>query len=221
MKGFVFMPRALKDWEWYGDSNVTRLYIHLILKANYRDKSWQGIVIKRGQFVTSYNTLSEELCLTIQQVRTALSKLQKTGYITRKTTNKYQVLTVLKYEEYQNTESAINKKNDRQATSLKQPKHNQVTPTEEMNNIKNINKETIERRKENFKKQVFEHTQYSNEILQKFFEYWTEWNLKSGKMRFEKETFFEVAKRLVRWEKTEWSSKNVNGNQKRKLSINR
>ena len=34
-KGFVALPRGLTSWEWYEDANTTRLYIHLLLTANW------------------------------------------------------------------------------------------------------------------------------------------------------------------------------------------
>ena len=50
--GFIKIDRGILDWEWYSDINTTRLFIHLILKANWKDGRFQGQEIKRGSFVT-------------------------------------------------------------------------------------------------------------------------------------------------------------------------
>jgi hypothetical protein len=65
MNGFIKLHRQLLDWEWYSDNNTFRVFIHCLLKANYKDKNWKGIQIKRGQFVTSTSKLSTELGLSI------------------------------------------------------------------------------------------------------------------------------------------------------------
>ena len=101
MEGWIKLHRQILDWEWYDDINVKVLFLHLLLTVNYEDKKWRGTIIKRGQKVTSLGHLAEETQLTIQQVRTALDKLQKTQNITIKTTNKYTLVTVENYGLYQ------------------------------------------------------------------------------------------------------------------------
>ena len=57
--------------------------------ANHEDQKWEGVTIKRGQRVTSYQHLADETGLTYQKVRTALNNLKSTGEITSKSTNNY------------------------------------------------------------------------------------------------------------------------------------
>ena len=85
-RGFVAIPRGLTDWEWYSEPNTARLFIHLLLTANWSQKQWQGITIHPGELVTSQSQLAKKLNLSIMQVRTALKHLESTGYITVKTT---------------------------------------------------------------------------------------------------------------------------------------
>ena len=72
--GFVIEPREIMNNEWYTEPNTMHLYRHCRLRANYSDTKWRGIELKRGQFVTSINTLSEETGLSVRQVRTAIDK---------------------------------------------------------------------------------------------------------------------------------------------------
>ena len=134
--GFIKLFRKFRDWEWYKDHNVKSLYLHLLLTANYTDKKWKGIEIKRGQVLTSLKSLEYELGLKPQQIRTAENKLKRTSEITVKSTNKYRIITVLKYDEYQVT----NKQGNKQLTNEKQSNNNQVTTT---NNEKKEKKERI------------------------------------------------------------------------------
>jgi len=105
VNGWIKLHRSLMEWTWYHDHKTLKLFIHFLLKANIKDNEWQGIHIKRGSFVTSRKNLSTETGLTEREVRTALSRLEKTGEITRKTTNKYTLITLINYDNYQNKEA--------------------------------------------------------------------------------------------------------------------
>ena len=100
-KGWISLYKKFTHWEWYKDINVKTIFIHLLLKASYEDSIWNGIEIKRGQVLTSRKHLSEETGLTEQQVRTSLKKLQSTNEITIKSTNRYTLVTIEKYDFYQ------------------------------------------------------------------------------------------------------------------------
>ena len=91
------MYRSFLDWEWYPDTNCVRLALHFILKANYRAKKWKGLIIDRGQLVTSRGQLSEETGLSEMQIRTAIDKLDNCGFITKSGTRKYTIITAVSY----------------------------------------------------------------------------------------------------------------------------
>jgi len=99
--GFILLHRSILKWEWYGDANTTRLFIHLLLSVNYTDAKWQGIEIKRGQRVASYSKLATELKLSVKQIRTALKHLLETGEAAHEATSKYSIITLLNYNKYQ------------------------------------------------------------------------------------------------------------------------
>ena len=109
---YIKLSRGLLEWEWYTDINTTRLFIHMLLKANWKDGNFKGTTVPRGSFVSSIGKLSGETGLTEREIRTAISHLKKTGEVTSKTTNKFTVFTVVKYDLYQTTD----KQNDRQPT---------------------------------------------------------------------------------------------------------
>lgn len=143
MNGWIKLHRSLLEWEWYNDKNTLKLFIHLLLKANIRDNEWQGIIIKRGSFITSRKNLSTETGLTEREVRTTLSRLEKTGEITRKTTNKYTLITLVKYDNYQDKEE--------EATSKRPANDQQTTTTKEYKKEKN-NSVSVKELKEFFKR---------------------------------------------------------------------
>jgi len=103
--GFIVLYRSLIDWEWYSDANTFRLFIHCLLRANHKEKKWQGITIERGSFVTSYGHLASELKLTVSQIRTSLDKLKITGEIAHKSHSKYGIITIKNYDKFQDIRS--------------------------------------------------------------------------------------------------------------------
>lgn len=114
MEGWICLYRKFLNWQWYTDTNVKVLFIHLLLKANYEDKVWKNIVIKRGQLITSVSKLAEETRQTIRQTRVALDKLKMTNEIAIKTTNKYTLITIEKYNNFQTVATLNDKQNDEQ-----------------------------------------------------------------------------------------------------------
>lgn len=106
MEGWIKIHRGLLDWEWYSDTNCVRMALHLLLKANFQTKRWRGITVERGQLVTSRSILARETGLSEREVRTAISKLEKSDFLTSRATSSYTIVTICNYEKYQSTDSA-------------------------------------------------------------------------------------------------------------------
>lgn len=137
--GFIKLHRKMLKWEWYKDINTKVLFLHCLLKANWKDGRFQGIEVPRGSFVTSLSTLSEELSskeytFTVQNVRTSLKHLTLTGELTSKSYSKYRIITVNNYNEYQVANIVPNK----HLTSSQQAANKQLTTIEEKKEIKEI-----------------------------------------------------------------------------------
>lgn len=98
---FIKIYRKLLNWEWYTDVNTKVLFLHCLLKANWKDGSWRGYKYKRGQFITSLPSLARETGLSIKQVRTALKHLKQTGEVADWHDSRIRIITVLSYDDYQ------------------------------------------------------------------------------------------------------------------------
>lgn len=120
MKGYIYLHRKMLDWEWYKNINAKVVFLHCLLRANTEDTKVNGIEIKRGQFITSINTLVNELSLSKQQIRNTLTNIQATNNITQQTTNKYRLITVVNYDLYQ----IQDKKTTSKTTSKPTPNNN-------------------------------------------------------------------------------------------------
>ncbi len=101
MSGWIKLHKTLKDWEWYDDHNATRLLVHLLVSVNYKDKEWKGQTIKAGTYVTSWENLAKEIGLSVKQTRVAMDKLERSKEVARYATNKWQAITLVKWDKLQ------------------------------------------------------------------------------------------------------------------------
>lgn len=104
LSGFVKIHRKLLQWGWYQDHAVKELWLHLILTAAFKQGTYKGKTIYPGQAIIGRQSLAKELDFSEQEIRTALNKLKSTNEITIETTNKFSVVTLTNWEEYQTTE---------------------------------------------------------------------------------------------------------------------
>ncbi len=101
MKGYIKIHRKFRDWEWYSEPVVKDVFLHLLITASWEDSRYKGHEIKAGQTIITVSGLANELGVSTRQVRTAIEKLESTGEITRKTTNRFTVVTVENWSFYQ------------------------------------------------------------------------------------------------------------------------
>ena len=131
---FIKVYRKFLDWEWYSDVNTKVLFIHCLLKANWKPTKVKGIELEPGQFITSLSELAKELGQTIRQVRDSLDHLQMTGELTSKATNRYRIITINNWSEYQGND----KQNDRQTADKTASKRQAEGQANDKQNSPNI-----------------------------------------------------------------------------------
>lgn len=142
MNGFIKIDRSILDWEWWDDQNTFRLFMTILLLANWKDKRWHGKLIPRGSLWTSIASLSRKSGLSEQQTRTALDKLISTGEITSVATNEGRLVTVENYDVYQSVDFGVTNEitskmtNDQQTSNKRLNKR--VTTTEEREEYKKV-----------------------------------------------------------------------------------
>lgn len=163
MDGWIKLFRKFLDWEWYPDINTSRVFIHLLLKANHKDKKNRGDIIKKGQVATSLKELSEQTGLTIRNVRTALNHLISTNEITKQSTKDGTIITIEKYALYQcnsnDNDTEYDKEISKQPTNDRQTTDKQPTTNKNIKNDKNEKKNISKKeRKETFDELIENYT---------------------------------------------------------------
>lgn len=125
MSGWIKIHRKVLEWEWYDDTNTFRLFIHLILKANHKDKNYRGQLVEAGCLLTGRELLAQETGLSVRQVRTCLERLKSTNEVTINSSRQGTIIQVVKYKDYQiatNETTTERPTNDQQTTTNKNEK---------------------------------------------------------------------------------------------------
>ena len=220
--GWIKIHRKILDWEWYTTPNMVQVFLHCLFSANYEDRIWHGIKVERGSFITSIGEIGQKTGLSVRQTRTCISRLKTTSELTIKTTNKYSIVTVCKYVDYQLSESFSDKQNDKQTVT--QTTNKNSVERQQLKNIYN-NKETKETNKETSSIELVKKNAsvdatlarakifydsltpfvpiYGKEMVRDFYNWWSEMNKSKTKMNFEYQKTWDVERRLRTWEKRE------------------
>lgn len=104
--GWVKLYKNLINWEWYSDSNTTRVFLHILLNCEYETTKRKGRMIPRGSWLNSSYKIAEALGLSRQNVRTALANLQSTHELTHESTQYETIYTLVNYEQYQGVDDS-------------------------------------------------------------------------------------------------------------------
>lgn len=131
---YLALFRKIEDSFVYQDSELLHLWIHCLIKASYTDRDimFDGaeIELKKGQFITGRKSLAKTLKTTEQKIRSRLALLEKHNQIVVKSTNKYSIITIVKYSYYQTDPKKITNReptdNQQITTNNKDNKDNNI-----------------------------------------------------------------------------------------------
>ena len=126
--GWVKLYRELKSksiWQLSSPEQKVVL-ITILLLANHEENKWEWkgerYVCKPGQLITSLNSLVRECGegVTIRNVRTALERFEKLGFLTNTSTKTGRLITIVNWEKYQGKEPVPDKlsENSRQGKNV-------------------------------------------------------------------------------------------------------
>lgn len=148
--GFIVIARQLLDWRFAQFPYAVALWVHLIMRANWKDGWFMGERIPRGSLATSTASLAEQTGVSESTVRRWLKKFENDGQITRQATNRFTIINITNYRAFQDIpDDRVNEQVTEQVNKqMNEQVNNQVTEQVNHNRTKKqSNKET--------KKQVF------------------------------------------------------------------
>ncbi len=176
MQGFIKIHRKLIDNPIYKNSELLHLFLHCILKANFKDNEFlfngKLIIIKRGSFITGRKELSKELNLSESKIYRYQHTLKNLKYINIQAFNKYSIIEVIHFAKYQNVNIEVKNKNSEKPNNKNTAEtiiNKEITEAEraKVNNKRTTNEQQMNTKK-NDKKEKKKETYYRNYTVRMF-----------------------------------------------------
>jgi len=219
MEGWIKIHRKITEWEWFSEPATRDVFIYLLLMANHKDGRWKGVDVKRGEHITGRKELAKKLGFSEQQIRSAITKLKSTNEITTRSTNRFSIIKLNKYDDYQ----IVNHPPNQQPTNKQPTDNQQITTNNKDKKEKNDNNEkkiiqsekisltpsqiakqffNLPYQKKEFIKELVKsgiNKEFAEQEIHKFHDYWTEPSRSGAKQKWEQQETFEVGRRLKSW----------------------
>lgn len=136
MSGWIKLHKSIDKWEWRHKPITFSLFLYLLTNANYEISKYEGHQIPVGALVFGRKKAAKFLGVSQQNIRTALKHLKSTNEITIKTTNKFSIIQIVKWDMYQNLTNGL---------TINQPSTNQQLTTSKNKRNKEIKNNNIYR----------------------------------------------------------------------------
>lgn len=163
-EGWIKLHRNLLESSLFEHPELLKFWVWCLLKANHEEKNIrvgiQEVSVKSGEFIFGRKKAANELHITETTAYKYLKRLEKEQRITIKSNNKFSVVTLINWEDYQQMEEKRNNK----GTTKEQQKNNKGTTKEQQRNtnknVKNDKNEENEKNVKNVKneKNIIKHT---------------------------------------------------------------
>lgn len=147
--GWVKLYRELKSksiWQLSSPEQKVVL-ITILLLANHEENKWEWkgeqFTCRPGQLITSLNSLVRECGdgVSIQNVRTALDRFEKLGFLTNLSTKTGRLITIVNWEKYQGNDYVSNKDDNKDLTKSQQRANKDLTTNKNDKEYKNDKEE--------------------------------------------------------------------------------
>lgn len=136
MAGWIKLHRSIDEWEWSKDPKTFRVWLYFLTHARHDAGSWQGITLEAGQLVVGRKSVTAGTGVTEQSYKTAMKRLERSGAITTKSTNKYTLVTITNWGFYQRDEERLTSKTTSTLTNNQPASNQQVTTNKNEKNSK-------------------------------------------------------------------------------------
>lgn len=183
--GYIKLYRKMTKWQWYSDEVMFRVFMHLLLTANYEPAYWRDVKIERGQTVVSLAKLGATLNYSKDTVLKALKRLESSGEITRRPTARYTIVTISNYNEYQDKPTDNRPQTDRQPTADRPLTDRRVDPLKEVKKNKKNKEEKEAVRSASCSQEQNLIDLYGIEATEKYKKRFRDWAEKRGKQHLD------------------------------------
>lgn len=168
MKGWIKLHRRLVSSDIFQNEKLLKVFIYCLLKATHKEQSilvgLQTVDLKQGQFVFGRSRAASELNMKESTVWKYIKFLEKVKSISLKSNNKFTIITVENWADYQSLDDDEEQQSNNKVTSKKQ----QNNTNKNVKNDKNDKEE--KNKKNNSRKQVFDESSIHYQLSLRLFE---------------------------------------------------
>ena len=137
--GYIALWRKFLDTSFFKDSYAVHIALYLLLKATHKETTFtfngKEETLNPGQVLTGRIAISKDTRVKQGTTYKKLKLLENIGFCNIKSNNKFSVITILNYEDYQNT------KQQREQEKEQQRNNNVTTKEQQRNTYNKDNKE--------------------------------------------------------------------------------
>lgn len=168
MEGWIKLHRQLLESAIFKNERLLKVWIWCLLKASHKQCEImvgnQLVTLEKGQFIFGRKDASDDLNIKESTLYIDMKNLEKLKMCNIKSNNKFSIVTIEKWDFYQDMEENNNSKNNNNITTTEQ-QHNTNKNVENINNNKlnNFNNSDENLESEEYKEQK---NYYSNFIEQ-------------------------------------------------------
>ena len=95
-KGYIRLPRSIKVQKWYRKPACRLVALHLLLECSYRASEDLDV----GVLLTTMRSLANEIGISYQECRTAISTLEASGFLTVSTVQGKGIALLVTWQDY-------------------------------------------------------------------------------------------------------------------------
>lgn len=150
MTGWISLHRSIENhWMFQEKRTFSKFeaWIDLLMMVNHKDNKVllgnELITVKRGQKITSIRQLCDRWSWSNNKVKNFLNLLEADGMLIVKSDTKKTVVTIAKYDLYQNEDLQKRHQSDTKASHLHHDSDTNASRTHTNNNDNNVNNELI------------------------------------------------------------------------------
>jgi hypothetical protein len=123
--GYIKLYRCLREKGYYKDSEAVHLWVHLLMLASHKEKEYMFNdklhILNPGQFITGRKSLAKETGISESKCERLLNFFKTEQQIEQQKTNKFRIISILNWSEYQTSEQQNEQPVNNQRTTSEQP----------------------------------------------------------------------------------------------------
>ena len=151
-EGWIALHRKIYDSKDFNNQLEVAVFLYLVAMAShkptqvvYRKKK---LTLNRGQVSIAYRDLAKKFNLSMQNIKTIIKHLKKSGNLNQTLTKNLSIYTIVKYSKYQDIETESNQKLTNRTTTntniLYSSKNNDISLSSMTNTPKKITIPTLQ-----------------------------------------------------------------------------